>query len=94
QDVEKFHYRTLADDIEWRSTDPAEPDIESIHAMMSDQRFPAAFLLITRSQIANDEMFALLPVPLQQVKDALIASDRFHVIYSNPDAVILTVANT
>ncbi len=94
QDVEKFRYRTLADDIEWRSTDPEEPDIESIHAMMSDQQFPAAFLLITRSQIANDEMFALLPVPLRQVKDALIASDRFQVIYSNPDAVILTAVDT
>ncbi len=94
QDFEKFRYRTLADDIEWRSTDPAEPDLESIHSMMDDQAYPASFLLITRSQIANDQMFGLLPVPLQTLKDALVASDRFQVVYSNPDAVILMAVDS
>ncbi|HEY7030760.1 MAG TPA: hypothetical protein VH482_05515, partial [Thermomicrobiales bacterium] len=92
RDYEKYKYRTLADDVAWHSADPSEPDLEAIESMMRDPHYPASYLFITRSQIANDDMFGLLPVPLRVLKQALLASPQFTVVYSNDDAVIFKLA--
>jgi hypothetical protein len=87
RDYEKYRYRTLAEHVVWTSgTEKALVD-DVTNAMRSD-KYPAAFLLITRSQLANDELFHLLPVPLGQVEQVLLGSDRFQVVYANEDAKI------
>jgi hypothetical protein len=92
QDYEKYKYRTLADDVAWHSADPSEPDLEAIESVMKDRRYPAAYLFITRSQIANDDMFDLLPVRLRVLKQALLDSPQFKVVYRNDDAVVFVLA--
>jgi hypothetical protein len=59
---------------------------------MKDRRYPAAYLFITRSQIANDDMFDLLPVRLRVLKQALLDSPQFKVVYRNDDAVVFVLA--
>ncbi|HEY7030269.1 MAG TPA: hypothetical protein VH482_03030, partial [Thermomicrobiales bacterium] len=92
RDYEKYKYRTLADDVAWHSADPSEPDLEAIESVMKDRRYPAAYLFITRSQIANDDMFDLLPVRLRVLKQALLDSPQFKVVYRNDDAVVFVLA--
>lgn len=88
RDYERFTYRTLADDVTWNSEETVDSALQNVRGMLSDMRYPAAFLLITRSQIANDEMFDLLPLRLTQIEGAVGASPDFVLIYSNENARI------
>jgi hypothetical protein len=64
---------------------------ESSTASSTDQdEYPAAFLIITRSQIAEAEMTGALPANFfSTLTNTLPRSPHFQVIYSNPDATII-----
>lgn len=52
--------------------------------------YPAAYFIITRSQIAETEMTGVLPADaLTNIATALVNSGRYQVVYSNQDAVIM-----
>lgn len=87
RDYEKYRYRTLADHVEY-TTGTADEFVNNVANVMRSDKYPAAFLLITRSQLANDELFHLLPVPLAQIEQALLGSDQFQVVFTNEDAKI------
>lgn len=60
--------------------------------MMSPDRHHHAYLLITRSQIADVEMTGALPRgSLARIEQALLDSPRFTVIFRNPQAVVITL---
>lgn len=92
RDYERYKYRTLAEDISWDWDADLEVDLAQIEATMKGSQYPAAFLIVTRSQIANDEMFELLPYPLQEMATALSESDHFRVLFANEDAIIFVLA--
>lgn len=55
---------------------------------------PAAYLVITRSQIARVEMTGLLPAgSITRIENALAQSTYFKVVYQNSDAVIFELVN-
>jgi hypothetical protein len=86
QDYERYTYRTLSEDMTWNDQETTVTALSHIRGMLSDTRYPAAFLLITRSQIANDEMFDLLPLDLTEIENAVETSPEFVLVYSNEDA--------
>ena len=88
RDYERHSHQTLADSIDWDWSADLVTDLDEIQATMHGSQYTAAYLIITRSQIANDEMFELLPYPLEDMVTALSASDQFQVLYANEDAII------
>jgi hypothetical protein len=44
--------------VEWDAADFIEPDLNKIVEVLADPRYNGGYLFITRSQIANDELFA------------------------------------
>lgn len=64
-------------------------------AVMSAFPRGRAFLIITRSQLAHDELVgATQLVPIARLRAALLGSRLFRVVYRNPDAIILRLAPT
>jgi uncharacterized membrane protein YjjB (DUF3815 family) len=91
---EQYKHRTLSSDIPWEPNADLSTDIALIEATMSGSQYPAAFLFVTRSQIANDQMFELLPYPLEDMVSAIAASDDFRILYANEDAIIFVLVPT
>ena len=71
----------------------ADPEA-AMYRWMSDDRFAASYLLITRSQkLAEASVPSMPPGLLDEVERALHASPRFEVIRQNSDAVVFGVAD-
>jgi hypothetical protein len=67
-----------------------EHSIRGILDLASNTRYPAVYVIFSRSQKAQAQMFASVsPAAFDAVQDALLASGRFELIYQNPDAEIL-----
>jgi hypothetical protein len=88
RDYEKYRIRSLTSQLVWRGDAPIGRNLEAVAVVMNDPRVPATYLLITRSQIANDELFGLYPIPLGELAREMAASDLFTVLYANEDATI------
>jgi hypothetical protein len=59
----------------------------------SSSKYPAAYVILTRSQMAQAQMFyGVPPSALRGVEQALLESGKFVLLYSNPDADILMYA--
>jgi hypothetical protein len=70
----------------------ADPEA-AMYRWMSDDRFAASYLLITRSQkMAEASVPTMPPGLLDELEVALRASPRFEVIRQNSDAVVFRVA--
>lgn len=55
--------------------------------------YPAAYFSVTRSQEANVDATGLMPPgTLEKIKQALLQSPEFQVVYQNSDAVVFTLA--
>jgi hypothetical protein len=66
----------------------ADP-VEEMTRWMQNRQYPAAYIIITRSMIAEIDMVGTMPAgSLQNIEQKLIASDKFQVLYSNQDAII------
>jgi hypothetical protein len=67
-----------------------EHRIQGILDLASNSRYPAVYVIFSRSQKAQAQMFAgVSPAAFDALQDALVASGRFELIYQNPDAEIL-----
>ncbi|PWT78529.1 MAG: hypothetical protein C5B60_01030, partial [Chloroflexi bacterium] len=67
-----------------------EHHIQSILDLASNTRYPAVYVIFSRSQTAQAQMYgAVSPTAFDVLKDTLLASGRFELIYQNPDAEIL-----
>jgi hypothetical protein len=65
-------------------------NIGGILGMASNTRYPAVYVIFSRSQKAEAQMFAgVAPAAFAGVENALLQSGRFELIYSNRDAEIL-----
>jgi hypothetical protein len=88
QEYELHKHRTITDEVEWDPALADKPGTEQIRDLMEDPRYSEAYLFITRSQIANDQLFGLLPIPLESLETILADSGEYEVIYQNDDARI------
>ncbi|MGH3851835.1 MAG: hypothetical protein ACRDRT_19485, partial [Pseudonocardiaceae bacterium] len=60
--------------------------------IMDPQRHHHAYLLLSRSQIADVEMTGIMPTgSIARIEQALTRSPEFTVIYRNPDAEVITL---
>jgi hypothetical protein len=59
----------------------------------SSSKYPAAYVILTRSQMAQAQLFyGVPPSALRGVEQALLESGKFVLVYRNPDADILMYA--
>jgi hypothetical protein len=67
-------------------------DIEALIGTMADRRYPASYLILTRSQKASGELFiGWPPGTWEQFVDALQESGRFRPVYANLDAAVFVM---
>lgn len=89
QDLELYDYSSLYPQANGADLLRAH-DIQGILRASSNTRFAGTYVIITRSQMMQAEMFdGVAPSALTTVEQQLLASGRFARVYSNPDAVIL-----
>ena len=70
-------------------------DISGVLTRASSSRYPAVYVIFTRSQKAQAQMFGgVSPVALEGVENALLRSGDFAMIYSNTDADILVYTHS
>jgi hypothetical protein len=67
-----------------------------IHSTLSDtERWPAVYMIITRSQKAvMDRMGWMLPGTLESLEQSMKESDKFRLVYANDDASIFAASAT
>jgi hypothetical protein len=65
-------------------------DVDSVVRFVEKQKYPHTYLVFTRSQKANADLFSGLPSgTLDQLEHALLMSGKFKVVYENADVQIL-----
>ena len=86
QDYEQYRYRSIRGAF-------TEGDIEDIVWRMKDPKYPASYLILTRSQEAHAELFlGWPPGEWDQRVDDLKASGKFETLFANEDAEVLVLA--
>lgn len=69
-------------------------NIDHIVNYMDRHKYPAAYLVLSRSQKEHAELMSLLPVgTLEKLEEAAIQSEHFQLIFANADARIFTLAD-
>jgi hypothetical protein len=94
-----YHTVTVGGTPEWQRLDATDKDV-SVSAVMRiiarrlhDRKYPHAYLIITRSQIANADLFGIFPHGLiKRVETALTKSRTFRVVFANRDGGIFELA--
>jgi hypothetical protein len=86
QDYEKYRYQRAEEAI-------LTANMDEIEQLMASRKRTTAYLILTRSQKANAELFSgLPPAKWKQFEEQLRDSGRFQLIYANQDASIFTLA--
>jgi GT2 family glycosyltransferase len=63
---------------------------DDVANLLTDERYPAAYVIFTRSERAQAQMYNdVSPEAFDQLEQTLLQSGRFTVIYSTPDAQVL-----
>lgn len=87
RDYEKYNTYSMTEEL---PDAVAAGDVNAIVQFIENKRHSRAYLIFTRSQEATVEATAgLPPSTLNRLEDALLASGKFKMVYSNPDAQIL-----
>jgi hypothetical protein len=87
QDFEKYRYVLVTRKIR-------RGDVDGIVTQMSNKKYPNSYLILTRSQKAFAELMLGFPANLwDQSEEAMIASGKFKVVFSNNDAKILALVD-
>lgn len=93
QNYERFTYVQLAQEIPI-NTRLANDTIATLARWMSDPRYSASFIIITRGQILEENGLGQIPAgTLENTRDELLNSPQFKVEYSNNDAIIFRLAD-
>ncbi len=88
-DLERYDYKPLYNG-KGSASAFQDHQIGSIISLASKQKYPAAFIIFTRSQEAQAQMFSGIPQSaFDDIENALLSSGRFVLIYKNSDAEIL-----
>jgi O-antigen/teichoic acid export membrane protein len=89
---EYFTYVSIADEPPVSQNSVVRDPASTLYNWMSDPKYDQAYLIITRSMIAeSDDTGLMAKGSLQRIERALLASDRFDVLYHDDDAIVLTV---
>ncbi len=93
KNYEQYTYLWLGlEDAQYRRKLLANP-ASVLDDVLTDPRHPAAYLVITDSQVAEVNMTGLMPKgSVQEIENALAASPNFTRIYSGPHAIVWTAS--
>lgn len=91
---EELEYESLRSLVSLDPAGPVEQQVQVLVDTMSSGRYPAGYVVFTRSQLAYALSFGIaLPGAFELVQEGLADSPRFQEIYTSPDArVFLLVA--
>ncbi len=68
--------------------------VETLSRWMDNDKYAAIYLIITRSQKAENDALGKMPSgSLERIEQALMQSPKFQIIYENEDARIFTLGN-
>jgi hypothetical protein len=94
RDYAEHHYRVITNNVGW--TKPAglpagSPEqLDALSRLLRGQRH-GAYLILTRSQAAQVDLMGLgEPGTVERVWRAIAVSPAFHVVYANPDGIVVT----
>ncbi len=92
RNYEKFTYvpisREPAEQVQAMVSDP----VNELNRWMENRRYPAAYVLITRSMKAEIDMVGDMPPrSLDEIEQKLKGSGKFQVLYQNQDAIIFVL---
>jgi hypothetical protein len=91
RNAERFTYVSLASEPAGSVRGVLAHPVRELGLWLTDTSFSRAYLIITRSQIAEADETGVLPRgALRRVRDAIVESDRFKVLVDNPDALVVT----
>lgn len=69
-------------------------DVEGMIKLMADPKFPASYLILSRSQKASGELYIGWPPGLWEgYEQALLATGRFRLVYANEDSQVYTLVH-
>lgn len=92
-DYNQYSYISLAKKGQFIDENFNESDVEAIVSLMGENKYAASYLLFTRSQQEYTNLYNLLPEgALNNLIRMLLNSNRFRVIFANPDATIFVLA--
>jgi hypothetical protein len=92
---EYFTYVSIAIEPETSRTMVLADPAAVLSEWMSNNKYSATYLLITRSQKLEVDTLGIMPVgSLDRIEQALLQSHQFRVIYTNQDGTIFTLANS
>ncbi len=94
QDYEFYTYVPIAREPPESQLNVIDHPVEVLSRWMDNTRYPATYLIITRSQKAENDMVGEMPAgSLEGIEQALMQSREFKVVYGNEDAKIFVLAN-
>lgn len=92
RNVDRFTYVSIVDEPQRSVAKVLRDPVGTLASWMSESKYRAGYLLITRSQIAETDAVGLLPKgALARVRDAVAHSARFKVLYEDADALLVTL---
>ncbi len=90
KNYDEYTYVTISTFSEKGEQKVISDPVDTITQIMSN--YPAAYLVINHSQVAEENLtYALPPGSLEHIQAVLINSPRFKVVYQNQDAIIFTL---
>ncbi len=90
KNYDEYTYITISTFSEKGEQKVISDPVDTITQIMSN--YPAAYLVINHSQVAEENLtYALPPGSLEHIQAVLINSPRFKVVYQNQDAIIFTL---
>jgi GT2 family glycosyltransferase len=93
KDVEMYRFYWFALDTPKGRKEVLANPVGSLAADLGDPRNRAAYLIFSRAQRAEVDTTGLMPAgSIRKIEDAVLQSGRFRVVFHDPDATILTLA--
>ena len=93
KNYERFDYVLLAAEEPDTKREFLAAPADVLEDWMSNPEYEDAYVIITRSQIAEIEALGEMPQgSLERIRASLLASPEFDVVVRNPDAVVFTLA--
>jgi hypothetical protein len=94
QNYEHFTYVPIARESKETQLDVVYHPVDVLSRWMSNSKYTAAYLIITRSQKADVDTLGVMQAgSLDRVEKTLMQSHEFTIVYANEDAKIFTLAN-
>lgn len=92
RNYELFQYQSIVTLPKERRSAILDDPVGTLSQLLRDSKYPAVYLIITRSQKASVDMTGWLPAgSLDRIEQALLQSPQFELLFSNEDAKVFSL---